>query len=82
MVSFLEPLQKKGVLRRDIDLTTAVTVFFGALTSHILLYNVVKGIECDVPEEQFVDTLCGLFIRGIQMEEEPASEELPAAAEG
>jgi AcrR family transcriptional regulator len=82
MVSFLAPLQKKGVLRPDVDLTTAVTVFFGALTSHILLYSVVNGIECDVPEEQFVDTLCGLFIRGIQMEEEPAQEKLPAAAEG
>ncbi len=66
MISFLTPLQEGGVLRPDVDLFHAVTVFFGALTSHIILYNVVQGIACDVPEDQFIDTLCTIFISGIE----------------
>ncbi len=66
MLSFLTPLQSSGVLRRDVDLNTAVTVFLGALTSHIILYNVVKGIDCDVPERDFIDTLCQIFVSGIE----------------
>ncbi len=66
MISFLTPLQSNGTLRPDVDLNTAVTVFFGALNSHIILYNVVQGIDCDVPEKGFIDTLCTIFISGIE----------------
>jgi AcrR family transcriptional regulator len=73
MVSFLVPLQEAGIIRSDLSLNVAVTVFFGALTSHILLYNVVQGIECDIPQEAFTNTLCTLFIDGIE-EKNPEPE--------
>jgi AcrR family transcriptional regulator len=66
MMNFLRTVQQQGEIREDVDLNTAVTVFFGALTSHIILYNVVRGIECDVPESDFVDSLCEMFIAGVE----------------
>lgn len=70
MVTSLREFQEKGEIRRDIDLTVAVTAFFGALTSHTLLYSIVKGIACDVPEDDFVKAEVDIFIRGIEAREE------------
>lgn len=66
MVTSLLPFQQKGEIRGDIDLTVAVTAFFGALTSHTLLYSVVKGVPCDVPEADFVKAEVEIFIRGVE----------------
>ncbi|MCI8538976.1 MAG: helix-turn-helix transcriptional regulator [Oscillospiraceae bacterium] len=66
MVTSLTPFQQKGEIRQDLNLNAAVTAFFGALTSHTLLYSVVKGVPCDVPEADFVSAEVDIFIRGIE----------------
>lgn len=66
MVSSLIPFQQKGEIRKDLNLNVAVTAFFGALTSHTLLYSVVKGVPCDIPEADFVSVEVDIFIRGIE----------------
>lgn len=66
MVSFLLPLQERGEIRRDVDLKTATTIFFGALTSYMLIFHVIKGADCDIPEEEYITQLCDIFIRGLE----------------
>ena len=70
MVSFLQPLQQSGQIRQDVDLHAASTVFFGALTSYMLIFHVIRGVDKDISEQDFIAQLCDIFIRGL---EAPAS---------
>ncbi len=67
MVAYLRPLQEDGLLREEVDLNHAVTMFFGALTSYMLMFHVIQGADCDVPEKAYTGQLCDIFIRGIEM---------------
>ncbi|MCD8143769.1 MAG: TetR/AcrR family transcriptional regulator [Oscillospiraceae bacterium] len=71
MVAYLKPLQEAGELRADLDLNQAATAFFGALMAYMLIFRVIRGVDCDVPESGYIDQLCEIFIQGM---ENPKSE--------
>ena len=40
---FISRLQQQGIVRADLDVTVAVTAFFGSLTSYTILFDTIKG---------------------------------------
>lgn len=65
-LGYLHRQQKKGNIRKDIDLTAKVTSFFCALTGYMILFNVVGGMVCDVDQETFIDQTVDTMIRGLE----------------
>ena len=72
---FISRLQQQGIVRADLDVTVAVTAFFGSLTSYTILFDTIKGIPRDVEEEAFIHTTADIFIRGIEVQPQTAEAE-------
>lgn len=66
LVRYLRIKQERGELRSDADITGAVNVYMGALMSYVLIYHIMGGVECDVPEAEYIDNAVDVFTRALE----------------
>lgn len=66
LVRFLRLKQAQGTVRPDADIAGATNVFMGSLMSYVLIYHIMGGVECDVPEADYIDNAVEIFSRALK----------------
>lgn len=66
LIRFLRIQQERGAVRADADIAGATNVYLGLLMSYVLIYHIIGGVECDVPEADYIDNAVDLFTRALE----------------